>query len=84
MKKYIKMKNNLHDVEYYYNIVRINLKRLRKKYGYTQQDIADLIGGTRQYICDIENTKRCKHVTIDYLGFIADALEEDIREFFKK
>ena len=84
MRKCIEEKTNLNNVEYYYNIVRKNLKRLRKKYGYTQQDIADLIGGTRQYICDIENTKRCKHVTIDYLGLIADALEEDIREFFKK
>ena len=83
MAKYIPEKTNLNDVEYYYSVIRSNLKRLRKKYGYTQQDIADMIGSSRQYICDLENTKRCKHITIDFLGRIADALEVDIREFFK-
>ena len=47
MRKHIEEKTNLNNVEYYYNIVRRNLKRLRKKYGYTQQDIADLIGGNK-------------------------------------
>ncbi len=76
-------KTNLHNSEYYFSIVRKNLIRLRKKYGYTQQDIADMIGSSRQYICDLENSNRYKHITIDFLGRIADALEIDIKEFFR-
>ena len=42
-----------------------------------------MIGMSREYICDIENENRKKHVTIAVLGRIADALNIDIRDFFK-
>ncbi len=83
MATYIEEKTNLHNDEYYYSVIRTNLKRIRKELGYTQQDIADMIGSTRQYICDVENEKRYKHITIALLGRIADALEKDIAEFFR-
>lgn len=38
---------------------------------------------SREYICDVENEKRKKHLTIAVLGRIADAMKIDITEFFK-
>ena len=84
MSKFIEEKTNIHNDEYYYSIIRKNLKIIRKELGYTQQDIADMIGSTRQFICDIENEHRYKHITIALLGRIADALEIDIAKFFEK
>lgn len=73
----------LHDDEYYYQIIRQNLKKIRLQKKLTQQNLADMIGMSREYICDIENENRKKHVTIAVLGRIADALNIDIRDFFK-
>lgn len=80
---YVKKVSYIHSDEYYYSIIRKNLKHIRKSKKLTQQDIADMIDVSRQYICDIENESRNKHVTIAILGRIADALEIDITEFFK-
>ena len=41
--------------------------------------MADL---SREYICDIENESRNKHLTIAVLGRIADAMEVHIVNFF--
>lgn len=73
-----------HDDEYYYEIVRTNIKKYRLKNNLTQQDLADLSGVSRQYICDIENKNRNKHITIAILGRVADALNINIIEFFIK
>ena len=73
-----------HDDEYYYEIVRTNIKKFRLEHKLTQQDLADLSGVSRQYICDIENKNRNKHITIAILGRIADALNLHIIEFFIK
>ena len=73
-----------HDDEYYYEIVRTNIKKFRLEQKLTQQDLADLSGVSRQYICDIENKNRNKHITIAILGRIADALNINIIEFFIK
>ena len=73
-----------HDDEYYYEIVRTNIKKFRLEHKLTQQDLADLSGVSRQYICDIENKNRNKHITIAILGRIADALNLNIVEFFIK
>ena len=72
----------IHDDEYYYEIVRANIKKYRIANNLTQQDLADLTGLTRQYICDIENKSRNKHLSIAVLGRIADALNLHIIEFF--
>ena len=74
----------IHDDEYYYEIVRANIKKYRIANNLTQQDLADLSGVSRQYICDIENKNRNKHITIAVLGKIADSLDIDIEYFFKK
>ena len=73
-----------HDDEYYYEIVRTNIKKYRLKHKLTQQDLANLSGVSRQYICDIENKNRNKHITIAILGRVADALNINIIEFFIK
>ena len=60
------------------------MKRMRKAKNLTQQDLADLTDISREYICDIENEHRNKHLTIAVLGRIADALNIDVRELFNK
>lgn len=72
----------IHTDEHYYEIVRKNIKKYRLEKKYSQQNLADVAGITRQYITDIENPNRNKHVTIAILGRIADALQVDITKFF--
>lgn len=72
----------IHDDEYYYIIIRKNIRKFRLQQNLTQQDLADMTDLSREYICDIENNKRGKHLTIAVLGRIAEALNVDIREFF--
>lgn len=74
----------IHTDEYYYEIVRKNIKKYRKEKKLTQQDLADLTGISREYICDIENKSRNKHITIAFLGRIADALKIKISLFFEE
>ena len=78
------MKDASYNDEYYYTLVRNNIKRIRKERNMTQQNLADLTDLSREYVCDIENEKRNKHFTIAVLGRIADALQIPITEFFKK
>ena len=78
----IKEKSYIHDDEYYYTIIRRNIRKFRIERNLTQQDLADMTELSREYICDIENEKRGKHLTIAVLGRIAEALNVDIREFF--
>lgn len=74
----------IHTDEYYYNIIRKNIKKYRKEKKLTQQDLADLVGISRQYITDIENENRNKHITIAILGRIADSLNISIELFFRQ
>ena len=78
----IKEKSYINDDEYYYTIIRRNIRKFRLEKNLTQQDLADMTELSREYICDIENEKRGKHLTIAVLGRIAEALNVDIREFF--
>jgi len=78
----LKEKSYIHDDEYYYTIIRKNIRKFRLEQNLTQQDLADMTELSREYICDIENERRGKHLTISVLGRIAEALQVDIREFF--
>ena len=80
----MKNKTIIHDDEYYYKIIRTNIKLFRLEKHLTQQELADMTDLSREYICDIENEKRNKHLTIAVLGRIADAMQLNITEFFKK
>lgn len=75
-------KNYTIDDEYYYKIIRYNIKKYRKEKKLTQQNLADMTEISREYICDIENESRNKHITIALLGRIADALDINIKDFF--
>lgn len=79
----MKEKAYIHDDEYYYIIIRRNIKKYRLAKKLTQQNLADMIEMSREYICDIENDSRNKHPTISVLGRIADALNIDIRDLFE-
>ncbi len=68
---------------HYYDIVRVNIRRYRKEKNYTQQKLADLSHLSIDYISEIESIKRKKSFSLATLGRIADALEIDIRDFFK-
>lgn len=74
----------IHTDEYYYDIIRDNIKKYIKEKNLTQQDLADLAGISRQYVTDIENENRNKHITIAILGRIADAMNVNIELFFRK
>lgn len=74
----------LNDDEYYFTLLRKNVKAIRKSKGYTQQELADLTFLSREYICDIENEKRCKHPSLSVIGRIADALEVEIGSLLEK
>ena len=78
----LKEKSYVHDDEYYYTVIRRNIRKYRLEKNLTQQDLADMTELSREYICDIENEKRGKHLTISVLGRIAEALNIDIRNFF--
>lgn len=79
----MKEKSYIHDDEYYYSIIRNNIRKFRLKQNLTQQDLADMVELSREYICDIENESRNKHLTIAVLGRIAEALNIQIEDFFK-
>ena len=72
----------IHDDEYYYEIIRRNMRKYRNQHNLTQQQLADLTDMYREYICDIENTSRNKHVSIAVLGRIAEVLNMPIGDFF--
>ena len=77
-----KEKAYIHYSEYYYTIIRKNIRKYRLERKLTQQDLADMTEISREYICDIENEHRNKHITIALLGRIAEALNVDIINFF--
>lgn len=72
-----------HDDEYYYDVIRRNLKRIRIEKKVTQDMLWEMTDLSRQYICDIENKNRNKHITISALGRIADALDIPISKLFE-
>lgn len=75
-------KSYIHDNEYYYSIIRKNIRKFRLQQNLTQQNLADMIEMSREYICDIENESRNKHLTIAVLGRIAESLKIPIEKFF--
>jgi len=79
----MKAKAYIHNDEYYYKIIRKNIRKYRLEQKLTQQDLADMIEMSREYVCDIENEKRNKHLTISVLGRIAESLKIPITKFFE-
>lgn len=72
----------IHEDTYYFNIIRYNIKKIRKSKNLTQQQLADKANITMNYLSKIESTKMQRGLSIVILGRIADALSVDIRELF--
>ena len=68
--------------DYYYNIIRKNIKKYRKEKNYTQQQLADDTDLSVDFIGEIESPTKNKSFSIVTLGRIADVLEVDIKRFF--
>lgn len=73
-----------HQDDYWYDIVRNNIKKYRKEKKYTQQRLADESELSVDYICEIESLKRNKSFSLATLGRISDVLEIDIKKFFEQ
>lgn len=73
-----------HDDNYYYDIVRVNIRKYRLEKGFTQQSLADACDLSMDYIAEIESLKRRKSFSLSTLGRIADSLDVDIKKFFEK
>ena len=71
-----------HTDNYYYDIVRKNIKKYRIQKGYTQQKLADEAEMSIDYLAEIESEKRRKSFSLAVLGRIADVLNVDIKKFF--
>ncbi|MBN9079401.1 MAG: helix-turn-helix transcriptional regulator [Rhizobiales bacterium] len=61
-------------------IVGINLQRLRREQGLSQEELAFCSGSTRAYLSGIEAGRR--NATILTLAKLASALGVDVAEFF--
>lgn len=72
----------IHDDDYYFNIIRHNIKKYREKAGMTQQSVADKADLTMNYIAKIESMKMQKGFSVVVLGRIADALGINPRQLF--
>lgn len=71
------------DEEFYYKKIRENVRFFRVSQKLTQQELADLCGLSRGYICDIENDRKNKHFSINTLIKISCALNKDVKSFFQ-
>jgi transcriptional regulator with XRE-family HTH domain len=63
-------------------IVAINVRRLRHERSWTQEDLADRVGLSARYVCQIERAQASMTITV--LGRIANALKVDAGELVKR
>ena len=68
------MNSNIHNDNYYFDIIRYNIRKYREAANLTQQQLADKAGLTMNYIAKVESQKMQRGFTIVVLGRIADAL----------
>ena len=73
-----------HDSNYYYDIVRKNIRKYRKEKKYTLQKLSEEAEMSMDYLAEIESEKQRKSFSLEILGRIAEVLEVPITEFFKK
>ena len=64
------------------DIVAINVRRLRRERGWTQEDLADRVGLSARYIGQIERSQASMTITV--LGRIANALKVEAAELVKR
>lgn len=71
-----------HNDDFYYDIVRKNIKKYRKEKGYTLQKLSEEAEMSMDYLAEIESQKRKKSFSLAILGRIADVLDINIKKFF--
>ena len=74
----------IHTDNYYYDVIRINIRKYRKEKGYTQAKLASDADLSVDYISEIESLRKKKSFSIATLGRIADVLDVKIENFFKE
>ncbi len=74
----------IHTDNYYYDVIRINIRKFRKEKGYTQARLANEADLSVDYISEIESLRKKKSFSIATLGRIADVLDIKIENFFKE
>jgi len=62
--------------------VATNVRRLRNKHGWTQEDFAERVGLSARYVGQIEPAQASMSVTV--LGRVAEALKVDAAELVKR
>ncbi|WP_313132585.1 helix-turn-helix domain-containing protein [Anaerocolumna sp.] len=55
--------------------MRIYLKHARKALGLTQEDVANALGISQNYYCDIENSERQKEIKVPFLIKLSTVLQ---------
>ena len=73
---------NKADNDFYYYVVRKNIKKYRKLKNMTSQELADRSEFTHQFIRDLESLSIVKRPRLDSIARIARALDIDIRQLF--
>ena len=76
------MRLDKNDSDYYYIIVRTNIKKYRLKANLTTQQLADKSEFTHQFLRDLESLKVTRRPRLDTIGRIANALDIDIKKLF--
>ena len=71
------------DENYVYELVSKNIKKIRKEYGLTQEQLANKINYSTQFISNIES-KNHQTFSLGTLWRIARVLDIDISLFFKE
>lgn len=67
-----------------YDIIRINIKKIRQEKGLTQAQLAEKANLSHDYIRQIESLKVANTFSVDTLYRIAKALDTDISKLFKE
>lgn len=67
-----------------YDTVRINIRRIRKELGMTQQELADASDLSHGYIREIESIKMQKTFSLDAVEKIANGLKTPIKNLFEE
>jgi XRE family transcriptional regulator of biofilm formation len=70
-----------YDENYVYYLVSINIKRIRKEKGLTQEELANIANYSKQFISNIES-KNLQTFSLGTLWRLAIVLNVDIKEFF--
>ena len=70
------------DENYVYELVSRNIQKIRKGKGLTQEQLAEMIEYSTQFISNIESTKNHQTFSLGTLWRLAVVLKIDIRDLF--